>query len=62
MKFIYGTILATFIGLTLLVRLLEASADMGGDGKIDKTDSCYFVVTDRFSQPSLGGRFWTDIR
>jgi alpha-amylase len=23
-------------------------AEMGGDGRIDKTDSCYFVITDRF--------------
>jgi cyclomaltodextrin glucanotransferase len=48
MKFAYGAILATLIALSVLAGVPATSADMGGDGKIDKTDSCYFVVTDRF--------------
>jgi glycosidase len=38
------------LGLSHLIFLAApaALAEMGGDGKIDKTDSCYFVVVDRF--------------
>jgi alpha-amylase len=54
MRVAHGMILGTLIGLTLLVGLPAASADMGGDGKIDETDSCYFVVTDRFSNGDPG--------
>jgi hypothetical protein len=33
---------------TLLVDSSTGVAEMGGDGRIDKTDSCYFVMTDLF--------------
>lgn len=42
----WQTLLVT--ALVLCGRSMSALADKGGDGKIDKTDSCYFVVVDRF--------------
>jgi alpha-amylase len=40
---------AAFVCLSaLFLFVINASAEKGGDGRIDKTDSCYFVVVDRF--------------
>lgn len=43
-----SNIVALAAAFTLPCVAPVAVADKGGDGRIDKTDSCYFVVVDRF--------------
>lgn len=48
MSWIHGVSLSGLLAGTLLLCTSPGLAEMGGDGRIDKTDSCYFVMTDRF--------------